>query len=371
MQSPPGGTSQGRIPGLDGLRAVSILAVLFAHLLGTRGFLIDGPPYTTFKFGTLGVTVFFVISGYLITNLLLRECRETGTISLLNFYIRRAVRIFPAYYAFLLLMVLADRCGLFEMGPSDFLAAFTYTMNYRAEHSWLVGHTWSLAVEEQFYLLWPLTLLLCGVRRAVLLAAGVVALAPLVRVAIFYAGGPAYEPLIGHSFETTADAIAIGCVLAVVQRRLWVQPLYRRFMHSRLFPLVPLTALAMSGVMGHPLLNYLITNSIMIVAIALTVDWCVTFPEGRIGRILNSVPMVYLGGLSYSLYLWQQPFLQRTSASPLCRFPLNIILAIVAALLSYYCIERPGLRLRRHLEQRREQRAASLNSIIAEGKVTA
>ena len=123
--------------------------------------------------------------------------------------------------------------------------------------------------------------------------------------------------------------------------------------------------------MGHPLLNYLITNSIMIVAIALTVDWCVTFPEGRIGRILNSVPMVYLGGLSYSLYLWQQPFLQRTSASPLCRFPLNIILAIVAALLSYYCIERPGLRLRRHLEQRREQRAASLNSIIAEGKVTA
>ncbi len=87
------------------------------------------------------------------------------------------------------------------------------------------------------------------------------------------------------------------------------------------------------------------------IAIALCIDWAVTHHDGRIGRVLNAAPLVFIGWLSYSLYLWQQPFLDRTSQSTFAAFPLNIVCAVTLALLSYYVVERPALRLRRTLER--------------------
>src|SRR4051812_33530313 len=143
-----------RIPSLDGLRAISIAFVLFAHLAGTRNFPASRVVGKIVDFGALGVHVFFVISGYLITRLLLEELERRQRISLGRFYLRRTLRIFPPYYAFILALVAAQALGWLQLASRDVMHAMTYTSNYYLERSWFTGHTWSLSVEEQFYLLW-------------------------------------------------------------------------------------------------------------------------------------------------------------------------------------------------------------------------
>ena len=118
-------------------------------------------------FGYLGVKVFFVISGYLITRLLIAEHARTGRISLRGFYVRRVWRIFPAFYAFVGAMLAAWAIGWIALAPGDVVAALTYTMNYHYERSWGLGHIWSLSIEEQFYLVWPFLFLALGRTRVV------------------------------------------------------------------------------------------------------------------------------------------------------------------------------------------------------------
>jgi peptidoglycan/LPS O-acetylase OafA/YrhL len=339
----------GRIPSLDGLRAVSIGLVLLAHLVGTRSFPLGVGSTHVLALGELGVHVFFVISGFLITRLLLDELGSRGSISLSDFYFRRTMRIFPAYYVFLLVLAVLAWLGLVQLASRDMAHALTYTSNYYSARSWFVGHTWSLSVEEQFYLLWPALIVMAGRRRALWLAALAVALAPMIRTAsweLMRASGDG----IGHRFETVADAIAIGCVLAGTRDWLHQQPWYRRLLESGLFVVVPCLGLAGSQLSDHPVAHFLIGISVMNLSIAATLDWCVTFGSGRVGRVLNWAPLAFVGTISYSLYLWQQLFLNRTSDAPTAAFPLNLALACAAALASYYLIERPALRLRRRLE---------------------
>ena len=340
-----------RIPSLDGLRALSIGLVLLAHLVGTRSFPLSAESSHILAFGELGVHVFFVISGFLITRLLLDELGSTGRISLPSFYFRRTIRIFPAYYVFLLVLAVLAWTGLVQLASGDMAHALTYTSNYYSGRSWFVGHTWSLSVEEQFYLLWPALIVMAGRRRALWLAAFAVAFAPMIRTASWelmrWSGDG-----IGHRFETVADAIAIGCVLAGTRDWLHRQPSYRRLLESGLFVVVPCLAVASSLLHDHPVAHFLIGISVMNLAIAATLDWCITFGSGRVGRVLNWAPLAFVGTISYSLYLWQQLFLNRASDAPTAAFPMNLALACAAALTSYYLIEQPALRLRRRLEAR-------------------
>lgn len=229
-----------RIPGLDGLRAISILLVLWGHLVGTRGFHSNSAFWDrTRDFANLGVRVFFVISGYLITLLLLREFEKTKAISLKNFYSRRALRIFPACYSFILLITIAYASGAIHLHEGDLWHAYSYTMNYSVHRSWWVGHLWSLSVEEQFYLLWPAALLFLGFRKGMRAAMGVVVCVPLIRLATGYIW-ISQRPLIGNTFQTVADTIATGCLLAGYKDDLLCLSWFKRLMHSRLFFLVPL-----------------------------------------------------------------------------------------------------------------------------------
>jgi peptidoglycan/LPS O-acetylase OafA/YrhL len=175
-----------RIPSLDGLRAISILAVMLGHAQGTRGF-PDNPVLHLFgDTGNLGVRVFFVISGFLITSLLLAEQERNGRISLRVFYLRRALRICPACYVYIIVIGVLGAVGAVEVRKGDLVFAATYTNNFVADRSWVLGHLWSLAVEEQFYLLWPAMLCLGGRRRAVIGAIAVVAVSPLLRISAWY-----------------------------------------------------------------------------------------------------------------------------------------------------------------------------------------
>ena len=332
-----------RIPSLDGLRAVSISLVLFGHSTGTLGFPVSGQ---RFALAEAGVRIFFVISGFLITKLLLEEMDRTGTVSLRGFYRRRVLRIFPAFYTYWLITAALTLTGYLAISHRQLAYAATYVINYVTDRPWSLGHLWSLAVEEQFYALWPLTLFLLGRRRSFYVAGGVFLLVPLVRLGQFHFL-PSYRLGICEEFHTIADCIATGCLLAGCRDWLWENESYRRFLSSWKFWLAPLTALA-GIVMGlHPRLNWLIGIPLFNVAIAVCIDRWTRFPAADyFAALLNWKPLIVGGVLSYSLYLWQQPFLNRYGHHAWNRFPLNLALAFAAASASYLLIEKPFLKLR-------------------------
>jgi len=339
----------GRVPSLDGLRALSIGLVLLSHLIGTSGFFVPQAVGRFFSLGELGVRVFFVISGFLITSLLLEEMESEGKISLIRFYFRRTMRILPPYFTLIVVVMLLEAVGLISLAPKDKLHALTYTSNYYPERSWYLGHTWSLAVEEQFYLLWPALLLLAGKRRGLAVAFVLLFACPLIRLGLWRMN-PQAAGEVGTRFEGICDSIAIGCLLAGCGAWLKQQVVYQRIMDSKLFFVVPLMVLGASALHDRPRIDFVFGFTIMNVGIALCIDWCITNHKGRIGSILNAKPIAFVGVISYSIYLWQQIFLNRSSSSVFARFPISIVLAIAAAMLSYYIIERPSLKLRRRLE---------------------
>src|ERR1043165_7467655 len=191
-----------RIPSLDGLRAVAILMVCLSRLAQTKG----SPLHNFSSFGNLGVRIFFVISGMLITRLLVAEDAHRGAISLRNFYFRRAVRIFPAMWFYMAVMLALRAAGAVSLEPNDNLHAFTYTVNYDQHRSWYIGHLWSLSVEEQFYLLWPFALWRLGPRQSRWVLAAVIALAPCARAAAALFLHAPYRDL--EMFPMVADSLA-------------------------------------------------------------------------------------------------------------------------------------------------------------------
>ena len=313
-----------RIPSLDGLRAVAISLVVVGHWVELRHHSdVAG------AFANLGVRIFFVISGYLITTLLLTERSRTSTIGLREFYLRRAYRILPAAIVFMLPVFIIFR---HQLSWFHILAATFYLANFDFFHPWFLGHLWSLSVEEQFYLLWP-GVLKKWYRHRVGILFGVVAVAPAYRVACHLLGlhGRADE-----TFPAVADLLAVGCLLAIFAPRLprikapWalamslpvvLVPVYLGHMHFHmtwilLLVLWPMMNVSIAGLLLH----------------------AVQRPYG----ILNARPVTWLGQISYSLYLWQQLFVYGEHSKPW----YYVIFALGLATASYYLVERPMLRLR-------------------------
>ena len=290
--------SPARIATLDGLRAISILIVLAAHAPGTRNL-----PYVEplDVLGDLGVRTFFVISGFLITTLLLRERAKTGRISIAGFYLRRCFRIFPAFYVYLGVMVLAAAIGWIDVPRTDFAFAATYTMNFHPHRAWYVGHLWSLAVEEQFYLLLAArtAYYVVGTPRAKRVASGAIVIAPLLRV-VATRRGPALADLNDQAFPFVFDSLAIGCVLAITRDTLEASPRYTRLLDARLFWLIAAAAILALSIQ-KPIFNLGIGVTVGNLGIALAIHKCVRAPDSRIGRFLELPVMVWLGALSYSL----------------------------------------------------------------------
>lgn len=316
-------TTQRSIPSLDGLRALSITLVLVSHWgLRTKQLVA-----AVGNLGVFGVRIFFVISGFLITSLLLKELSKSGTISLRIFYARRAMRLFPAAYAFVAVVALAWPKMLH---PHDVACAVTYTMNYCFGRSILLGHLWSLAVEEQFYLLWPAVLLWAGSVRANKILIGVMIAAPFIRLASPYIGAPS-------EFLIYSDSLAAGCLLAINQRLLRLRFAKWGLLFAVAVHYIPSTKF--SFLLGQTLEN---------VMIALFIPWVIE-NRGYIYMILNWKPIAIVGVLSYSIYLWQQPFLYvGVVDNPM----IAIFCTILAATASYWLIEQPGLIARDWLTRR-------------------
>jgi peptidoglycan/LPS O-acetylase OafA/YrhL len=335
-----------RIPSLDGMRAVSIALVIVSHYCREVNW---GDP---FGLGLLGVRVFFIISGYLITGLLLKELDRDGSISLLRFYYRRTMRIFPAFYVYLASMLLISALGWSTLSFRAALPALTYTSNYFGPslHG-LIRHTWSLATEEQFYLIWPAALALSGRRRGLIVLIALMIFAPL--------AGHFLSQYFGHSVPAFFNSpIGIGCLFAMTREALHKRKMYRLLVHSKTGLLLPLIILGASLAPLHTGgLRDEFASLVANIAIAFWLDWAMVNAGSLVGGFLNHRFVIYIGVLSYSIYLWQQPLLGTSDAVimrgawQLLRDPI-VELPVVAlcAGVSYYLVERPMLRLRAQLE---------------------
>jgi peptidoglycan/LPS O-acetylase OafA/YrhL len=244
-----------------------------------------------------------------------------------------------------------------HLDPGDGAAALTYTMNFHLGHyrTWTLGHGWSLAVEEQFYLVWPALLLLAGRRRAFWVAVALVAVLPIVRL-VERTHGLVPGPV--HAWQSFGDALAVGGLLAGYGEQLWSWRPYRAVLTSWPAVLLPvLAALASADFGGHLRLHALVQLSVLNILIALIIHRSVKVPSSFGARLLNWPPIAAIGVLSYSLYLWQEPFFDRDVHMWWTRFPINVCLAVAAAWSSYHLIERPFLRLRQRIDSRLNSRA--------------
>lgn len=320
---------------LDGLRAISCLTVMIAHM---RLALLS-------RFGLFGVRVFFVISGFLITSLLLEEYNARETLSLKRFYFRRTLRIFPAFYTYLAVLAIVSFYGAIAVDPRPpWLLEFTYTSNFAHVQPWVVGHTWSLSVEEQFYLLWPALFLWLGPRKAIPFLIGVLMALPLVRVVFYFTNH--------DTFRICHDFLAAGCLLALLWTELKKYSLWERLMTSPFTALIGPLAILLHGLFA---LSYrwrfaadvIAVQTVNALLLAVFLAWCVKNPGTLLGRLLNLRPMKAIGVLSYSLYLWHVMFIRPDSPwSP----GMAVVLSFAAAALSYALIERPFLALRTRLQ---------------------
>jgi peptidoglycan/LPS O-acetylase OafA/YrhL len=197
-----------RIPSLDGLRAISISLVVAGHWVE-----LHYKSDVAGAFANLGVRIFFVISGYLITTLLLEERARRATIRLRDFYVRRAYRILPAAMLYMFPVFAIFR---HELRWYHAAAAALYLTNFDYAHPWFVGHLWSFSVEEQFYFLWP-GVLKKWYRHRVAILVGVIVFAPVYRVACHLLG---WHGRADETFPAVADILAFGCLLGILAPRL-------------------------------------------------------------------------------------------------------------------------------------------------------
>ena len=348
-----------RLPSLDGWRALAVGMVMLSHFAYSRG----APPLAklanAFDGGDLGVRVFFVISGLLITYLLLAEA-DRGEPSLASFYTRRVLRIFPVYFLYVAVVALLAASGWYSEARSSWIGTLTFTRDVVGRGDSVTVHYWSLAVEEQFYLLWPSVLVALGLwrrpRTAVVLLLVPLAVCPFVRAGIVQAHWPnpwIIRALGPFSIAQYADSLAIGCLGAFVQHT--YSDRVARFASGGVlaFALTVFVAGALSETDVHGVWLTLIPP-VEGIAVVCAIWVTINRRHGAVYRLLNTRTVAWIGTLSYSLYVWQQLFLShfagpRLSTLPVYDWRVWWLAALVVASMSYYLIERPVLRVRDRL----------------------
>jgi peptidoglycan/LPS O-acetylase OafA/YrhL len=383
-------TAFGYSPALDGLRAFAVLSVVLFHA-GVGG--ING--------GFLGVDAFFVLSGFLITSLLLAEHVRHGHIKLSRFWARRARRLMPALLAMLLATAVAGHFLLdsddLKLLRGDGLAAIAYVANWRmiwrgtgyvaatATPSPL-QHTWSLGIEEQFYVLWPLIIagllawLAARRTRWVLLAVcGVGTVASALLAVALYSPDSISRDYYGT--DTRAQALLIGAALAAILAPTSVRPAPRHRGASRH---VVLGALAIVGAattvwMWHNAGDndaWLYHGGLAAIAIAtaLIIAHAVVSPNSPTAWLLGLAPLVWLGRISYGVYLWHWPIFEFVTSdrTGLDRWPLlavRLTATLVISIISFFVIEQPIRRgaLTRLVQRRLPRRAPVGVTVLAMG----
>ena len=338
-------------PELDGLRGISILLVLGLHFTPN---LIPG--------GFLGVDIFFVLSGFLITSLLLQEWSQRNSISLKDFYIRRILRLGPGLAVYLLLLGTYALVFLKKENAKEIYFGILLTLSYVS--NWVIALkpdfptgilaiTWSLAVEEQFYLVWPLILsllLTLRLNRSWIILALVLGIVSVgINRALLWEAGASVRRLY-YATDTHADGLLMGCLVGclvcwdLMPKSRWLEV----FVKSVALVFAFLIAfLVLTRKHDHPLF-YVGGFSFVALGFAATILALVAWPAAPAATVLRFKPLAWLGRISYGLYLWHWPvrgFVFGKSAQPSTKqIVAAIVLSLVITSLSYYVIELPFLR---------------------------
>ena len=330
-------------PQLEGFRGLSIVVVLIAH----TAFPALGP------LGGLGVMMFFVLSGFLITGLLIKERTRSGNISLSRFYRRRALRIFPAFFTFMAIVCLLISLGyITDVGWPTVAVVCLYLSNMFG-HSQSLAHIWSLSLEEQFYAVWPV-LFRAARHRILWLAGGLFLFVGLSRaIAIGIAPDSSYFTATFYERPWFRfDSILIGCCLALILYTKQPDPASIRRMMRPFAPVVVfLAALLWTMTAEHCRWLRPCYQTVQMSLMAALLLHLIAWPTSFAARLLSSHPLRWLGGVSYSLYLWQQPFLitRVPNWGFLRHFPWNLVCLFSIGISSHYLIERPFLKLKDRL----------------------
>jgi peptidoglycan/LPS O-acetylase OafA/YrhL len=335
------------LPALDGLRAVAVGLVIAYH----AGYNIPGD---------LGVTGFFVLSGFLITWLLLREYDHSGTISLRAFYLRRTLRIFPAYYAFVLFSLLTDFLLGYTWTAGQMWAALGYAVNYYNafhNHKGPIPHAWSLAIEEQFYLCWPILMLILMRRgeRFLRLTMMTLIVTILIWRSYLYLGLAVGSAYVYNAVDTRFDTLALGCLLATLLRH----PRFLQFsamIASRPWlPIVTAILIMWSRTGGSAAYHYSLGFTVDSLLIAILITQLLQLHTSVLWTWLDYRITRYLGALSYPLYLWH--LIALAIGAKLFFLPqtgqaiAGVAAAIMLAAGSYHLLEQPILALKPRLQE--------------------
>lgn len=346
----------GKRPALDGLRGVSILFVIAFHYraqdhaLPTRG-------------GFLGVDIFFVLSGFLITALLLEEYHSSGAIRFGAFYARRALRLLPALFVVVALYVtwvaLMDHRAE-HLVYREAVAAMAYGENwyhglsaFHAGHPEGLSHTWSLSIEEQFYILWPglLWLLLRrGARFATTVTALALAAVPIVRLLEWHGNGSVNR--LYFSTQDRSDTLLAGCLLGLLLSNGYIRGRASDVLR-RLLP-VAFAFSAFCLVFAFQRAAWIYEGGYTVFAVATAIVLYGILELGFFRRLLESKPLLWVGRRSYGIYLWHWPIfnvaLDHWGHAKIAA-PVALPLTFVAAWASYRWIELPFLRLKRNFSR--------------------
>jgi len=342
------------LPGLDGLRAVAILTVVVYHF----GF--GQVP------GDLGVELFFVLSGLLITRQLLNEVRQSGTVDLGRFHHRRLLRIFPAYYAYLAFAFLEECARGYCWTPGLFASSIGHVVNYynafNGHPNTVIAHAWALSLQEQFYVLWPLALIVLARRGERWIVGGLVASIFAVvfwRCTLIGTIGiiPAY---LYNAFDTRFDSLALGCLLAALAKFPRVADLTQMLSRSPFMPVGTLAVLLMSRLYGSDGYHYSIGFTVDTFLLALFVGQILFQHAHWMWAWLDHPVSRYIGKVSYSLYLWHLigfGIANRVTHFPaMLQFGVAMLVCMGLASASYWLIERPFLREKEKLKLQPDSR---------------
>ncbi len=343
-------------PALDGLRGLAVAAVLAYHA-----------DFSLAKGGFLGVDTFFVLSGYLITNILLAEWHDTGNLNLPAFWLRRARRLLPAM--FLMLAGVAVYAIAFaepdelDKIRSDSLATIAYFVNWHNVFSGAsyfdqfslpspLRHTWSLAIEEQFYLAWPIALLvlfryLRGSPRTLIVCSLVLIAGSVALMAWLY--DPGSDPSrVYYGTDTRAHSLLVGAVLAMLLfwNRFQLTDAARRILQYGAVALaITIGWVWVSTPDDSPFL-YRGGYALFAAAVAWVIAAVVVQQRGLLANVLSTAPLRLLGLISYGVYLWHWPIYltltaERTGLSEAPLFIVRVALTLAIAIASYIVLETP------------------------------
>ncbi|MDP9080930.1 MAG: acyltransferase [Bacteroidota bacterium] len=333
------------LSGLDGLRAIAIIIVLLGHML-------IGKPWVDYFPGGIGVDIFFVISGFLITTLLLKEKINNGKVSFKKFYVRRILRIFPVAYLYLFCLLILNYVFDLHTTLRMFLTAGLYLGNFPIQRgsNWQTAHFWSLAVEEQFYLFFPF-ILVKSINRYLLIVSIILITLPFIVIVGQLSFHAFTHQIIGkfilsftYLLGRGTSSILVGSATSILIFKQIINIKGRQPYFLSLIIFVVAIGLHITGVLSWNVIIYVFPALISyVIVLNLQADnfFCL---------ILNHPILINVGKLSYSIYIWQQLFTFNQPWARLFKYSDSLVLNTIAlfgvAYISYTCFELKFLKLK-------------------------